>query len=77
MQKFIVIEIQTGADGTVATLTTAYDSYGAAFSKYHTILAAAAVSELPIHSAVVLDPSGTVLANQCYTHGTTSADEAE
>jgi len=77
MQEYIVIEIQVAQDGAVATIAAAYEDYGAAFNKYHTILAAAAVSALPVHSAIVLDPYGNTLAKQAYTHDTDSADEAE
>lgn len=68
MNKYIVIEIQTMADGTVANVTTAYDSQNAAESAYHTILAAAAVSELPCHAAIVVSSEGFPLMHQCYKH---------
>ena len=49
---YIVIELQTSAQGTVGNFVWAFASENEAFSKYHTVLAAAAVSELPCHSCV-------------------------
>jgi hypothetical protein len=65
---YIVMEIQTNANGTVGTLVTAYDNRDQAESKYHTILAAAAISTLPVHAAVILDEHGLILANGAYEH---------
>jgi len=37
-------------------------------AKYHEVLAAAAVSELPSHSATLITSDGRVVMNQCYKH---------
>ena len=37
-------------------------------AKYHEVLAAAAVSELPQHSATLITSDGRVVMNQCYKH---------
>ena len=37
-------------------------------AKYHEVLAAAAVSELPQHSATLITSDGRVIMNQCYIH---------
>ena len=37
-------------------------------AKYHEVLAAAAVSELPQHSASLLTSDGRCIMNQCYRH---------
>ena len=66
---YIVIEMQTNADGTVGTITTPYADRNAAESAYHTALAAAAVSSLPKHSAALLTNEGYLEASQCYEHG--------
>lgn len=63
---YIVIEIQTG--DKVATLVNAYEDRNAAENKYHTILSAAAVSEVPKHAAVMLTEEGTRLKSECYIH---------
>ena len=66
--KYIVIEIQTNADGTVGNLVTAHDTRNAAESAYHSVLAAAAVSSLPHHAAVLLTSTGSLLDTRCYEH---------
>ena len=66
--KYIVIEIQTNADGTVGNLVSSHDTANAAESAYHTVLASAAVSALPQHAAVLLGSDGTLFASQCYKH---------
>jgi len=65
---FLVIEIQTMNDGKIANIVTAYDNERDANSKYHTILAAAAKSNLPAHAAVIMTNEGYVQAQQCYTN---------
>lgn len=66
---YIVIEIQTNADGTVGTIITQWNDLQQAESKFHAILAYAAASELPVHSAVILTNDGLILRNESYTHG--------
>lgn len=57
--KYIVIEIQKLADGTIAVPPVAtFDTFSEAASRYHSILAVAAVSDIPRHSAVILDETG-------------------
>lgn len=46
-------------------------------AKYHEVLAAAAVSELPQHAAVLLASDGAELMRQCYVHAAAPAGEAE
>ena len=65
---FIVIELQTINDSQVANIVNAYPEKAVAEQKYHTILAAAAVSALPCHSAVMLDEKGRMIKSEYYTH---------
>lgn len=65
---YIVIELQTNADGTVANLVYAYTDRNEAEQKYHLVLSSAAVSQLPAHAAVLLTSDGRMLASQCYRH---------
>lgn len=44
--KYVVIEFQTFENGTMSTPTYAFDNILSAEAKYHSILAAAAVSSL-------------------------------
>lgn len=72
---FVVIELQTNADGTVGNIVTAFTDRGQAEQKYHTILAAAAVSSLPKHAAVILSNDGHSLMYQCYRHEPVDTEE--
>ena len=67
--KYVVIEIQTMSDGQVACLATPFDSQMQAESSYHSVLAAAALSALPRHAAVLMTSDGSVQASQYYEHG--------
>lgn len=68
-RKYVVIEIQTMDGGQVACLATPYDSQMQAESSYHTVLAAAALSNLPRHAAVLMTSDGSVQMSQYYEHG--------
>lgn len=63
---YIVIEIQTNADGTVGTLVNAYKEWKDAEAKFHSILAAAAKTSLPCHSAVILTNEGNIVRGEHY-----------
>lgn len=66
---YLVIEIQKMDNGTVAVApVSSYDSYYAALNKYHTVLAAAAVSSVAVHSAVILDETGSLLFSDSFSH---------
>ena len=69
--RYLVIEIQSNVDGTVSNLVTSFapDDRAHAEAKYHTILAAAAISPKPIHAAVLMTAEGFTLAHKCYRNG--------
>lgn len=67
MAKYIVLEIQKFADGTIAVPPiNTYDSFFEAVSRYHTILATAAISDVPVHSAVVMNEAGQEIRLDSY-----------
>lgn len=66
--NYLVIEIQTNADGKIGILTFSYDDRNQAESKYHAVLAAAAISALPMHTCDLIQADGILLARQCYVH---------
>lgn len=69
--KYLVLEIQANADGSVGIPpVVSYDNKNAAENKFHTILAYAAVSEVPMHSAVLMTTDGKIIKRESYTHGT-------
>ncbi len=65
---FIVLELQKMSDTQVANIVTSHVERPEAEQKFHTILAAAAVSNVPIHSAVLMDDSGYTIKAESYTH---------
>lgn len=74
MNQYYILEIQQYNDGSYGDIRhVAYDEDATkarlkAESKYHEVLAAAAVSELPQHSATLITSDGRVVMNQCYKH---------
>lgn len=72
---YIVMEIQNS--GSVATLIDQYADKNQAESKFHTVLSAAAVSAVPVHSAVLMTDDGIWLRSECYKHPAPAAEESE
>ena len=66
--KYVVIELQDNGS-SVANLVTAFDDVYQAEQKYHQVLAAAAVSSLPCHSAVMVNSEGMYIKSESYKHG--------
>lgn len=72
--QYYIIEIQRNQAGEFGHIVHyAYDENAdrarlKAESKYHEVLAAAAVSEMATHSATLIDSEGNALMNQCYKH---------
>lgn len=67
-EKYIVLEIQTMSDGQIGNLVTAYADKNQAESAYHSVLAAAALSNLPKHAASLLSNEGYLLESKSYSH---------
>ena len=65
---YIVMELQTNKDGTLGSLITTYDNEREAESKYHTILASAAISGLPKHTALIMTEDGMVQMARCFVN---------
>ena len=74
MYQYYIIEIQKYANGEYGHLVHWASDEDAdrarmkAESKYHEVLAAAAISELPQHAAALLASDGAELMRQCYYH---------
>ena len=64
----VVIELQKLSDTQIANIVTVYQTRAEAEQKYHAILSAAAVSEVPIHSAIMLEEDGRTIKNEWYNH---------
>lgn len=54
---YIVTELQTNGEVT-AVLNDTFTDKGLALQKYHTILASAAVSQVEVHTAFIVNESG-------------------
>ena len=66
--NYIVIELQTTGSIT-AHIVTKHTTRAEAESKFHQVLSAAAVSSVPVHTAVMLDEEGyPVRPPECYKH---------
>ncbi len=66
--KYIVIELQKNAEGEVANLITAHNTLAEAESKFYSILASAAINDVPVHSAIIVSEEGFPVKHQCYKH---------
>lgn len=64
---YIVLEIQKSGD-TVSTLVNSYANRNAAEQQYHTVLAAAAVSVMELHSAVLMTEDGISIKHESFEH---------
>jgi len=75
--KYLVIEIQKAEDGTMGNSVWAFDNFNEADSKFHSVLASAAVSNVYVHSCSILNETGFCMKNQSYTHISESEPEPE
>lgn len=65
---YIVIELQTNEEGQTANIVQAYSDRNEAASRYHQILAAAAISEVKKHAAAMLNEDGFCEKSEFYEH---------
>lgn len=70
---YIIMEIQTNADGTVGNLVYMNADWHEAQAIYHEKLAYAARSTLPCYAVVLMDNCGNPIENRAYKRG----EEAE
>ena len=64
---YSIIELQTTDGTTVHNYQTA-ETKAQAMSVYHTTLAYAALSEVEVHTCIVVDEKGQYIARECYEH---------
>ena len=64
---YIVIELQK-TENALSHLETTFENRDEAESKFHEVLKYAAISSIPIHSAVMLDDSGFLIRTESYPH---------
>ena len=74
---YTTIENQVRSDGSKGLLYDHYDNLNAALAKYYTVCAAAAVSEIPYHSAAIIRDDGIILEGRVFDRRTTPSPEPE
>lgn len=65
---FIVVELQKNTDGSFGNIVKSFEDQNEAESNYHAVLASAATSAIPVHSAALLSEEGFLLMRGCYKH---------
>ena len=81
MTQYYIVEIQQYENGEYGHIVHfAYDADAdtarlKAESKYYEVLSAAAISNLPMHSAILFSAEGFPVMNQCYKHNISATDE--
>ena len=73
---YIVIELQT-TNGSTSHIITTHTDRNSAESKFHTILAAAAVSQVEEHAALILTHDGRMVRNEVYRHPAQEEEQEE
>ena len=68
MTSYIIMEIQKDSNGNVTYIVNKNATRNGAESVYHQILAAAAISNVYQHTAVLLTDTGIEIMHQCYVH---------
>ncbi len=63
-----VIELQTTGNSTAMVDGGDFEDREHAESKLHQIAQYAAISQVPIHSVVILTPEGEKIKKECYKH---------
>lgn len=74
---FVVLELQRSGENTLGTIVTTHETRNSAEQKYHQVLAAAAVSNVDIHSAVMLSETGQRIKGESYVHMDNNGVEVE
>lgn len=74
---FTTIENQVREDGSKGLLYDHFDNYDAALAKLYTILAAAAVSEIPYHSGHIMRSDGILTDGRVFDRRTSPLPEPE
>ena len=63
---YTVLEVQN--NGTPAAIPTIYNDEAAAYAKYYTVLAAAAVSEVAYHACHIIRSDGIMIEGKVFYH---------
>ena len=72
---YTTIENQLRSDGSYGLLYDHFTDEAQALAKYYTICAAAALSEIPYHSATILQSDGRILRQEIFDRRIMSKEE--
>lgn len=72
---YTTIENQVRNDGSKGLLYDHYENVNQAYAKYYTILAAAAVSEIPYHAGYLIRDDGIMIEGRVFDRRTTPEPE--
>lgn len=64
----IIQEIQTNGTQTALTPAVTFEDMNKADSRFHSILAAAAISKVEVHTVIMYDEHGNVIKREFYEH---------
>ena len=65
---YTVIELQTNAEGVTTNIVQSYEDRNQAASRFHQILAAAAISNVKKHACAMLNEDGFCEKSEFYEH---------
>ena len=65
---YIIIEMQTTNGSTAVVPPATYTDRNQAENKFHTVMAAAAISQVEIHTCLMIADDGTLVRKECYRH---------
>lgn len=65
---YIVVETQTSNGQTAVVPPASYTDRNEAEAKYHSVLAAAAVSNVQTHACIMFTDEGFPIMHDCYKH---------
>ena len=66
---FLVIELQKTSETEISNIVSSHADRNQAESKYHQVLASAAVSNVLKHSAALLTEEGVCIKRESFYHG--------
>ena len=72
---YTVIELQTNNGTTAVVPPVTFDDINKAYQKFYQILASAAVSNVEIHTAVILSEIGNVIRVEHFEHSEEVTEE--
>ena len=75
--NYVVLEMQTNAEGATACLVESFTDRQAAEQKYHYVLSFAAVSGLPRHTCMMVTDAGQYMKSESYENMPEPAEEEQ